>query len=198
MKILAFVDVHNKLNALKKIKEKAKKEKPDLLICAGDISIFENGLEYMISEVNGLGIPALFVHGNHETQTRIAKACSLFKNTIYVHDKVFIKENFGFFGYGGGGFSVVDEGFMKSVKRHTAGLNKTKKIILITHAPPYGSRVDKLHGDYCGNKSITRFIKEYNPKLAICGHLHENKGKEDFIGKTKVVNPGPEGKIINI
>ncbi|MBS3097214.1 hypothetical protein J4209_00295 [Candidatus Woesearchaeota archaeon] len=44
---------------------------------------------------------------------------------------------------------------------------------------------------------IKTFILKVKPDLAISGHLHENAGKEDKIGKTKIVNPGPFGKIIN-
>jgi Icc-related predicted phosphoesterase len=32
----------------------------------------------------------------------------------------------------------------------------------------------------------------------VAGHLHENEGKEDHIGQTRVVNPGPFGKVMTI
>ena len=45
MKILAFVDLHGSLNALKRLSKQIKSKKPDIIVCAGDISIFENNLE---------------------------------------------------------------------------------------------------------------------------------------------------------
>ena len=76
--------------------------------------------------------------------------------------------------------------------------NKDKKIVLVTHAPPYKTRLDKLAGGHCGNKSIRQFIDKNRIDLLICGHLHENFGKEDRIKKTKCINPGPFGKIVEI
>ena len=53
-------------------------------------------------------------------------------------------------------------------------------------------------GNPCGDKSIKNFIKKIYPDLVISGHLHENAGKEDKIKNTKLINPGPYGKIITI
>ncbi len=197
MKILAFVDLHNSLSALGKIKQKAKKEKPDLIVCAGDLTIFEHSLDYLLSILNRLNIPILIINGNHESIKSMKAACSLFKNIEFIHDKVVRKNDLVFFGYGGGGFSTIDKDFEKSAKRHKKDL-KHQKIVLVTHAPPYGTKVDKINGIYCGCKSITRFVKKFRPVLVICGHLHENKEKSDFIRKTKIINPGPFGKIIQI
>ena len=76
--------------------------------------------------------------------------------------------------------------------------NKDKKIILLTHAPPYRTKLDKLGRNYAGNKSFRNFIEKYKIDLHICGHLHENFGKEDKIKNTKIINPGPFGKIVEI
>ena len=45
---------------------------------------------------------------------------------------------------------------------------------------------------------IRKFIEQFKPEVAICGHIHENSGKIDYIGKTKVINPGYKGKIISL
>ena len=102
-------------------------------------------------------------------------------------------------GYGCGGFSLVDREFDKTaVKfRKIIKMNEDKKIILVTHAPPYKTRLDKL-GIHCGNKSIRKFIDKNKIDLVICGHLHENFGKEDKINKTRLINPGPFGKILTV
>ena len=52
---------------------------------------------------------------------------------------------------------------------------------------------------HSGNKSIKKFIMSERPNLVICGHLHENFGVIDKIGKNSMlVNPGAKGKIIEI
>ena len=100
-------------------------------------------------------------------------------------------------GYGGGGFSMVDKEFEKISKKFEKEIkkNKDKKVILVTHAPPYKTNIDRIIEDPCGNKSIKNFILKVKPNLVIAGHIHECAGKEDKVGKTEVMNPGPYGKI---
>ena len=43
-----------------------------------------------------------------------------------------------------------------------------------------------------GSKIILSAIKRHKPKLVLCGHIHEAKGKAK-IGKTKVYNLGWHG-----
>ena len=65
MKILAFVDLHENQTAWKKVKEKAKDV--DVVVCAGDISIFEHRLSHFLKELNNLKKPVMMIHGNHES-----------------------------------------------------------------------------------------------------------------------------------
>lgn len=201
MKILAFTDIHGSSLALKRIEQKVKTKKPDLLVCAGDMSIFEHGIVRIMRRLDRLNKKIVIVHGNHEEGSTFVKFSKLFKNIIFIHKRHFIKNNILFLGYGGGGFSITDKKFEKIAKAKFKNLiknNKNKKIILVTHAPPYKTKLDKLTRDYCGNKSIRHFIEKNDIELVICGHLHENFGKEDKINKTKIFNPGPFGKIIKI
>ncbi|MDP3765496.1 MAG: metallophosphoesterase [Nanoarchaeota archaeon] len=201
MKLLAFTDIHGSLLALRRIEHKAKTQKPDLLVCAGDVSIFEHGIVSIIRRLNKLNKKIVMVHGNHEDGSTFRKLSKLFKNVIFIHKNHFIKNNTLFLGYGGGGFSIVDKGFEKIAHTKFKKIiknNKDKKIILVTHAPPYKTRLDKLVGGHCGNKSIRHFVEKNKIDLLICGHLHENFGKEDKIKRTKIINPGPFGKVIII
>ena len=96
---------------------------------------------------------------------------------------------------------MIDREFEKTSKtkfNKIIGKNKDKKIILVTHAPPYKTNVDRIAGGHCGNKSIRHFIDKNKIDLVVCGHLHENFGKEDKIKKTRIINPGPFGKIVEI
>ena len=201
MKILAFTDTHGSLLALKRIEQKTKTQKPDLLVCAGDISIFEHGIVGIMRRLNKLNKKIIMVHGNHEDEATFIKLSKLFRNIIFVHKTIFIYDDVLFLGYGGGGFSLVDKEFEKTAKvkfKKIIKKNENKKMILVTHAPPYKTKLDKLVQGHCGNKSIRHFVEKSKINLLICGHLHENFGKEDRIKKTKVINPGPFGKIVEI
>lgn len=199
MKILAFTDTHGSLLALRRIEQKTITQNPDLLVCAGDISIFEHGIVGIIKRLNKLNKKIIIVHGNHEDSTTFVKISKFFENIIFIHKNYFIEGNILFLGYGGGGFSIVDKEFEKIANTKFKKIiknNKDKKIILVTHAPPYKTKLDKLVGGHSGNKSIRSFVEKNKIDLLICGHLHENFGKEDKIKKTRIINPGPFGKIV--
>jgi len=195
MILLAFVDTHGDVGSLRRLKRKA--VKADIVICAGDITIFENKIKYVLREINSFHKPVLMVHGNHESEDRLREACKKYRNIVFLHKKFYEKENVLFVGYGGGGFSVRDdkfERFAERVKRRRLG----KQLVLILHGPPYGNKTDLIMDEHAGNKSFRDFIKQEKPLVVICGHLHENSGVQDRIGKSLVINPGPGGKLIEI
>ena len=47
-------------------------------------------------------------------------------------------------------------------------------------------------------ESILKAIKEVNPLLVVCGHIHESAGNIDRVGNTILINPGPVGRVINL
>lgn len=198
MKILAFVDTHGSSSAINKIKSKAKKENVDLLICAGDLTIFEQNLEKILKKLDSLNKPVLMIPGNHESEGRLKKFCAKFKNIIYIHKGMLRLKKNVFIGYAGDGFSMNDPEFRKWGDKVRKELKKKDNVILITHAPPHKTKLDNMMGEYCGNKDIRKFIEKVDLVLAISGHLHENAGKEDIIKGTKVVNPGPYGMVFEL
>ncbi len=200
MKILAFVDLHGSFKALKRLEKLAKKENPDIILCAGDVSIFEQNLDYLMHKISRLKKPVLIVHGNHEDEGTLKKSCSLFENITFIHGRTYEFNNVLFIGWGGGGFSLRDKELEKKTKEFKKKMEKFDKVILLTHAPPYNTRLDKIIEQSCGNKTIRNFISENTKKIkvAVSGHLHENAGTEDHVKETRVVNPGPFGKVITI
>jgi Icc-related predicted phosphoesterase len=197
MKILCFVDLHGNAPVLKKLIERAKKDDIDLVVCAGDISVFGDGLNKLVGIAAKVAKPFLIIPGNHEDSDEISKACKPYKNCINIHKKAFRGTGFVVLGYGGGGFSKVDKKFEKVASSFKKIIKDNEKVILVTHAPPHNTKVDMINKVPCGNKSIRKFIYEAKPNFVICGHLHENAGKMDALGKTKVINPGYKGKIIS-
>ena len=198
MKILAFVDLHSDKNKLKGLIKKIERENPDIIISAGDTSNFGKDLKEITSEIKKTNKPLLIIPGNHEDPEQIKKISDdkqiidLHKKTCKINDLIFI-------GYGIGGFSQREREFEGFSEKVVKTIKKDSKIILITHGPPYGTKVDLIPGlGHRGCISYTSFIKEYKPVLHICGHLHETWYKEDKIENTKIINPGPEGKIIEI
>jgi Icc-related predicted phosphoesterase len=200
MKLLAFVDLHGEKKAYDNIKKKVKKEKPDFLICAGDFTIFENEIEQMMNRLSKLG-KVFLVHGNHEEETVVGKLAKKYKNIDFIHGKVIKYKDIVLVGWGGGGFTIRDvefEDFVRTIRKDLKRYKKMgRKIILVSHAPFYKTSLDLL-GDHHGNKSLRNFIKEFKAEIGICGHFHENAGKEDKIKNCRLYNPGPKGRIITI
>ena len=198
MKILAFVDTHGSSLAIKKIQEKAKKKDVELLICAGDISVFEQDIERIIKKLDSIGKPLLILPGNHESEKHLRELAARTKNIVYIHKGMLKIKGYTFIGFSGNGFSQKDAEFEVWARKVERELKKSDKVVLITHAPPHKTRLDNIAGSHCGSRSIRRFIEKVDILLAVSGHIHENAGAEDVIKNTKVVNPGPFGKVFEI
>ena len=128
MKLLAFTDLHLSSYAFKKIKSKVKRQDPDLIICAGDVSIFEQGLDFMLNNLNKLKKKNLIIHGNHETDKVLKKVCLKYNNLIFIHKKHYKQDNHIFFGYGGSGFALIEPGFYKTGEKFQKIIRKNKKL----------------------------------------------------------------------
>lgn len=226
MKFLCFADIHNSITYRRKIEKVAASQKPDYIICAGDFTVFESYIDQMMDWLAKLPAPVLLIHGNHEDEA-VVRVMSKHRNNIhFIHGHIFeakdvkvasakvasakagsadvakagtAAKEVAVVGWGGGGFAVKDGELEHWMKAHDEHLKKAKAIILVTHGPPHGNKLDYLYHDHVGNKSYTAFIKRYPQTLfAISGHLHENFQKEDKMGKCRLVNPGPDGAIITV
>ncbi len=202
LRVLAFSDLHGSEKALNAIAKKAKKA--DIVVCAGDFTVFENNILRIMRKLDAIGKPVMLVHGNHEDEMLVAEICKTLKNVKFVHRKIYCDNEFSdyvFVGHGGEGFDAVSEDFERFARGISFRLQqlrkKGKKIIFITHQPPHGTKLDYIWTHH-GNKSYARFVKKFQLLLHVCGHLHETQGKKDRIGKTLIINPGPKGEILTV
>ena len=70
--------------------------------------------------------------------------------------------------------------------------------MLISHSPPKGLVDVSSTGISLGSFAVLRAIESKEPRLVICGHIHESSGKKVTHGKTVVLNAGPGGMIVEI
>ena len=198
MKFLAFTDLHEDKKFLQKLVNRASKEDIDFVICCGDISNFGRGLRNVLKTFNKLGKKMYMVHGNHEEpEESFESVISDYENCISIHMKSIKIGNYLFLGYGGGGFAMQDARFRK-IARDWYGKYKNEKIVLVTHMPPFNTKLDHLDMGHVGNQDYRKFIQRIKPKLAISGHLHETVGEMDKIEKTKIIHPGWDGMVIEL
>jgi uncharacterized protein len=196
MKVLAFTDHHDEKLALAKVREKAKDV--DFIICGGDITNFGSNLKDNLEAVNNLGKPVLLIQGNHEEHLDMVKETKPYENITYLHATHKKIEDTLFLFYGGGGLAKYDSEFKKVAKVFQKEIKDHKKVVLVLHGPPHGTKLDELHEMSTGNFDFRNFIEKNDLTLVICGHIEENSGREDYINKTKIVNPGPYGKVFEI
>jgi hypothetical protein len=202
MKVLFFIDTHGSQSAMRKLKEKAKDA--DLLVCGGDFTIFENDMTKILEEFNSWNRPVIIIHGNHEISNTVKAECEGLKNLHFIHKTYFIIDDLIFYGYGGGGFGIRDESFkhdaelfMQEFKKLSESNHKKYRLVLVTHAPPYGTNIDNI-GTHVGNQSITEFILKYQPIIAMSGHIHETAGVDEKMNSTRIFNPGENGMMIDL
>ncbi len=64
--------------------------------------------------------------------------------------------------------------------------------ILITHSPPHGiADTTARKPGHLGSVAIRAAIERLQPRLALCGHIHDCWGQGGQIGATEIRNLGP-------
>lgn len=194
MRILAFVDLHANEMVLAELTKRAKEA--DLVLCAGDMSIFGMQLYDMLEAMNKWGKPVFLIHGNHEDPSLLEDVNEHYENLHFVHgiEKEF--DGISVLGWGGGGFSERDPQLAAFAKK----LKPKRTRILMFHGPPKGTAADyrpdwEVHVGCLTRRDV---VERLEPVVAICGHIHESFGAQSMIGRTLVLNPGPLGKFISI
>ena len=178
---------------------KLKSSEADVSICAGDFTVMENNINKIMKNINSFDSPVLMIHGNHENGDFLGELCEKYRNITFLHKAVHHVDDYIFMGYGGDGFSTNDPTFEEVAEKFFKPQSIGKRrIVLVTHGPPHGTNIDKINGEFRGNKSYRKFIDSVKPHLVISGHLHENAGKSQRIDRTLFINPGPKGVIVDI
>ena len=190
MNICVITDIHGKKSSLKKLFDSIDISKFDLLLCCGDITSF--GGEREAKEILDIipDIPFYSVFGNCD---RSDVNDYLISKNISLHEKEFKIKDYTIGGFGGSNKSPFGTPSEYEEDQIMTGLSKLsfKNMILVTHAPPYGTKLDRIgNSKSIGSTSVRSIIEKMQPIVAISGHAHESRAI-DTIGKTHLVNPGP-------
>ncbi len=200
MKILASGDIHGDTNLAKKLVEKAEKENVDLVVLCGDLTYAERSLDNIIGPFVAKGKKVLIIPGNHETVATADFLAELYgiKN---IHGISVRYKDVGIFGCGGaniGLFQLEENEIFQLLKQGFERISYLKKKIMVTHVHPSGTKMEKFTSIFPGSKGVRQAIEKFQPDIALCSHVHEAEGIEEKIGKTRVINVGRHGKVIEI
>ena len=197
-KILAASDLHGESKLAKKLANKAEKENVDLVVLCGDLTGFAETKNF-IKPFKDKNKHVLLIPGNWDSFAT-TDFLAEFYGVRNIHGYSVKYDNIGFFGAGGaegpGPGNVTEKEILKTLEKAHSRLKGIEKKIMITNMHPSNSKSE--FSGVPGSKSITRAIKKFQPDLLLHGHIHEASGFEETIGKTRVINVGREGRIIEI
>ncbi|HET7121503.1 MAG TPA: metallophosphoesterase family protein [Solirubrobacterales bacterium] len=193
MRILAFSDLHRDLEQGARLVEMA--ADADVVIGAGDFASVHEGLEETIGALAAIETPTVLVPGNNETADALRGAAAGWSAATVLHGEGTEVDGVAFFGLGAGipvtpwdwSFDLDDEAATEMLAGCPEGA------VLVLHSPPRGHCDSAGDGSHFGSPALLRAIEEKQPRLAVCGHIHESWGCESTIGSTPVRNLGPRG-----
>jgi Icc-related predicted phosphoesterase len=196
-RLLIFSDIHNDAEALQKLID----IDAEYYFAAGDLVSWRRGLGELGEIMKPRAARVHILPGNHETEQDIAEFC----------------EHFGFVNFHGArkeinGVHVAGLGYSGPTPFDTPGeyseeelasrLDKfadLKPLVLICHAPPLNSSLDRVHeGLHAGSSAIRKFIEKHQPRDFFCGHIHEAEGVVEKIGSTRAMNVGKLGYLLEL
>lgn len=201
-KILAAGDIHGDTGLVKKLAERAKKENVDLIILAGDLTMWEEETKNLIGPFAKLKKPVLLLHGNHEsfaTMDFLSEIYAPEAKNLHGYSFTTQDKNVGIFGAGGADFglgAMTEKQFFDTLNKAHKGLKDVKHKIMVTHMHPFKSKAE--FSGFEGSKGVKKAIKEFHPDIVLSGHIHEAEGIEEKIGKTKLIQIGKKGRIIEV
>jgi Icc-related predicted phosphoesterase len=193
LKILAASDLQGQKSIAEKLAKKAKKNKVDLVVLAGDINEAGHGDSRMLEPFVQAGQKVIFVPGNWDT----SKEHKEMKGDGRSIDGAYVNyEGVGIIGMGDEDWKMEldDEDFRKV--EYNFKKMKTKKNILVSHLHARGTKAE--FSGIEGDEVVRRAVEKFKPDILISGHIHEAEGLEDKIGKTNVFHVGPKGKVLEI
>jgi Icc-related predicted phosphoesterase len=188
MKFVAASDLHGDMFMTQKFAKAAVNLQASGIIIAGDVG---PTVEKVITSLAKLKLPIYTVLGNddfafeEQALERIPYAININGESVDIGPAEII----GLSGSPGLGKLALDEGEIYNVLEK-AFLSASKPVILVSHIPPY-SVLDLAtyhETDHVGSWSLRKIIEKYQPLVCLCGHVHKDGGKREWVKKTEVVN----------
>ena len=170
-----------------------------MVVGVGDFASVHSGLEETIAVLRRITKPTVLVPGNNETEDALREACDGWESAIVLHGESTAIDGVEFFGLGAGvpvtpwdwSFDLTEEEAEEKLAACPEGC------VLAVHSPPRGHVDTSGAGEHLGSVAVLDAIVAKEPRLALCGHIHESWGERSEIGPTEVVNLGPAGTFLD-
>jgi Icc-related predicted phosphoesterase len=188
-RILAFSDMHLSRRCARDVVAKA--EFADLVIGAGDFCNLRRGLEDAMAMLAPVLDKAVLVPGNAESANELRAAAG---PATVLHGQAVEREGLTIFGLG---YAVPVTPFgdwscdLSETEAEAMLASLERADLLVVHSPPKGVADATSAGLSVGSTAIRAAIERVQPRLALCGHIHDSWGRSGLIGATPVHNLGP-------
>lgn len=185
MQGLVLSDIHSRMEVVEKVVGELE-QKPDFVLILGDMTNYGDGSARQLLEI--LESKKVFaIPGNMDSWEVLKEIEEI---GISVHGKKVKIGEFNIVGFGGGLKDWAGR-VLYSEKEIEQGLQQVdENSIMLTHLPPKDTAIDLgYNGMHFGSAAVKKVIREKQPKIHLCGHVHEAKG-ETMIEKTKSINVG--------
>jgi len=167
MKLIVGSDFHGNRMMVERFVTKAEEEHAEAILICGDITNFGTLREAtnLLSLLTRLRIPVLFVPGNCDPPFLLGVDLEGVRS---LHGRAASYGGITFLGIGGSPptpfhtpFEIKEEEIMAELKRAARSLAEDEAFILLSHAPPRDTRLDRTAlGLHVGSISVRRFIEE--------------------------------------
>ncbi|MBI5022385.1 MAG: metallophosphoesterase [Ignavibacteriales bacterium] len=193
MKIVAVTDIHGEYSLVERMIEK---EMPDITIIGGDITTVgsKKEVEKAIDRFVNSSKRVFAIAGNMDSASHEEV---LLQKQVSLNARGVIIGGIGFFGASASPrsslntpYEILEDEVYDRISTAFLDVANARHKILVTHAPPHNTILDRIHsGIHVGSTAVRKIIEEKQPDVSICGHIHEAAGI-DRIGKTVAVNCG--------
>lgn len=200
LRIFSAGDIHGDTRLAERLAEEAKDKRADLVVLCGDLTFAERSTDNIIGPFKKRNLKVLLIPGNHETNATadfLAKVYDV-KN---IHGYSVKYKDVGIFGAGGANIGIsqlTEKEIYDMLRKGFEYIKSLDKKIMVTHVHPSETRMEKFSQFFPGSTGVRRAIDKFQPDILLCSHVHEAEGLEEKIGKTRVINVGKRGKVIDI
>ena len=196
-KLLIFSDIHTDWRTLERILS----VEADFYIAAGDQATWGRGLDRCGQVLRTRSEKVWVLPGNHESAPQIATFCEQYGLHNF-HERQFAAGTWHVAGLGYSSPTPFDTPGEYSEEEMAEQLSKfvgLSPLVMICHSPPLNTQLDRIHdGLHGGSSAVMAFIEKVQPLQFFCGHIHEAEGKVIQIGKTRAMNVGKKGYLLEL
>ncbi|MBI2060362.1 MAG: metallophosphoesterase family protein [Nitrospirae bacterium] len=221
VRFVAFTDHHADVGCIESVITLVHDSRSAFIVCAGDFTIMTEGIHPSMMILGRCELPVYFIGGNHEHDGICRFLESAYPTLHYVDLKVEIEPLPGGLRVQIAGLDGTEdlnphygekgEFYASYLEILKAQADPLLPLVLLSHFPPAGTatcgKEPVFKGDLCvgfkegpalGSRNVRRMVESLKPAVVVTGHFHDRFGESDRNGGSWIVNPGPDGMLIEM